>query len=402
MSESTEIVRIAARGDGLTVDGRHVPGTAPGDKVASDGSITPGPHHVDPPCRHFGKCGGCQLQHCDDAALAAFVTDRVVHAAEGQGLAVGTVAAAHLSPSYSRRRATLHSVNGGGGRALLGFRESGSHRLVDLAECPVLHSDIFTAAKALRGLLSARKRRFAADIELTLAEQGVDAAIKGLTVEGLEQTEALLDFARSSGLARLTLDQGFGPEAMWEPEPVTVALAGVSVPLPPGAFLQATADGEAALADAAMTWLQGCATVADLFSGLGTFAFALAGGEGAKVLAAEASRDAHLACKTAATRAGLPVYAMHRDLFRNPLLGEELGRFDGVLLDPPRAGARAQVQRLADSTVGRIVYISCNPASWARDARALVDGGYRLAELRPVGQFRWSTHVELASLFIRE
>ena len=136
---------------------------------------------------------------------------------------------------------------------MLGFRESGSHRLVDLAECPVLHSDIFTAAKALRGLLSARKRRFAADIELTLAEQGVDAAIKGLTVEGLEQTEALLDFARSSGLARLTLDQGFGPEAMWEPEPVTVALAGVSVPLPPGAFLQATADGEAALADAAKT-----------------------------------------------------------------------------------------------------------------------------------------------------
>jgi 23S rRNA (uracil1939-C5)-methyltransferase len=201
-------------------------------------------------------------------------------------------------------------------------------------------------------------------------------------------------------LARLTLDQGYGPETLWEPEPVTVTLGGHSVSFPPGAFLQATLDGEQALVAAAHEWLAGAVTVADLFSGLGTFAFALAGPQ-TKVLAVEAARDAHLACKAAAGKAGLPIHALHRDLFRNPLLPDELNRFDGVLLDPPRAGAREQVERLADSQVARIVYISCNPSSWSRDGALLVDAGYRLAELRPVGQFRWSTHVELASLFVR-
>jgi 23S rRNA (uracil1939-C5)-methyltransferase len=164
-------------------------------------------------------------------------------------------------------------------------------------------------------------------------------------------------------------------------------------------FLQATADGEAALAAAASEWLGGSESVADLFSGLGTFAFALAGQ--AKVLAVEAARDSHLACKSAAARAQQPVHAMHRDLFRNPLQPDELNRFAAVLLDPPRAGAREQVGRIAESNVPRVVYISCNPSSWARDAATLVAGGYRLAEVRPVGQFRWSTHVELASLFVR-
>jgi 23S rRNA (uracil1939-C5)-methyltransferase len=188
---------------------------------------------------------------------------------------------------------------------------------------------------------------------------------------------------------------------VWEPEPVTVRLGDVSVPFPIGAFLQATSDGEAALTAAACEWLGDCATVADLFSGLGTFAFALAG-PGTKVLAVEAARDAHLACKSAAERAQLPVHALHRDLFRNPLQADELNRFAAVLLDPPRAGAREQVDRIAESTVPRVVYISCNPSSWARDAATLVGAGYRLAQVRPVGQFRWSTHVELASLFVRD
>ena len=154
------------------------------------------------------------------------------------------------------------------------------------------------------------------------------------------------------------------------------------------------------LAGAAREWLAGVGAVADLFSGLGTFAFALAK-SGTKVLAVEAERAAHLACKAAAGRAQLPIAAMHRDLFRNPLLLEELNRFGAVLLDPPRAGAREQVERLAPSSVGKVVYFSCNPASWARDAAILAAGGYRLVELRPVGQFRWSTHVELASLFVK-
>lgn len=141
--------------------------------------------------------------------------------------------------------------------------------------------------------------------------------------------------------------------------------------------------------------------MADLFSGLGTFAFALSEGTGAKILAAEAARDAHMVCKSAAGIAQRQVFAQHRDLFRNPLLPDDLDKFDAVLLDPPRAGAKEQVGRLAASKVERICYISCNPASWAKDAATLIEGGYRLERLRPVGQFRWSTHVELASLFIK-
>ena len=246
-----------------------------------------------------------------------------------------------------------------------------------------------------------------------MADQGPDLALTGLQVEGLAANEAWLAFAQEHGLARLTLDQGYGPEALWEPEPVTVTLgawaeasAGIAVALPPGGFLQATADGEAALVGAVVEWLDGVEVVADLFSGLGTFAFALAraasaGDAGVKVYAAEAERAAHLACKSAADKHRLPVHCAHRDLFRNPLLVDELNRFGAVLLDPPRAGARDQVARLATSSVARVVYVSCNPASWARDAAMLAAGGYRLAELRPVGQFRWSSHVELASLFVK-
>jgi 23S rRNA (uracil1939-C5)-methyltransferase len=228
----------------------------------------------------------------------------------------------------------------------------------------------------------------------------VALGLTGFAAEGLAATEALLDFARDNALARLTLDSGYGPETVWEPEPVTVTLGGTPVALPPGAFLQATADGEAALVGAAREWLGDANTVADLFSGLGTFAFALAQGS-TKVLAVEAARDAHLAAQAGARMHGRAVHALHRDLFRNPLRSEELDRFAAVLLDPPRAGAREQVEQIAASRVTRVVYVSCNPASWARDAATLIAGGYRLAQLRAVGQFRWSTHVELASLFVR-
>jgi 23S rRNA (uracil1939-C5)-methyltransferase len=227
----------------------------------------------------------------------------------------------------------------------------------------------------------------------------VDCGLAGIALEGLGAAEALPGFAREQALARLSLDQGYGAEMLWEPDPVSVSLAGVPVPFPPGSFLQATADGETILTNDAKNFLQSADIVADLFSGLGTFAFALAGP--ARVLAVEAARAAHLACKAAAGASGRPVHALHRDLFRSPLLPDELGRFDAALLDPPRAGARAQVAAIAASTLARVAYVSCNPSSWARDAKVLVDAGFRLAALRPVGQFRWSTHVELTSLFVR-
>ena len=409
--EHEQIIRIAAKGDGITASGRFAWGAAPGDMLLADGSLEPGPHHAAPLCRHFGKCGGCQLQQLDEQSLAEFVSARVSNASASQELGAELIAPPHLSPPGTRRRASLRAESSQG-RVVIGYREAKSHRLVELVECPVMLPEFVALLTPLRKLLIAvssgkqqgkgkhAHAKLAADIDLALTEQGIDVAIKGLTIEGLAATEALLDFARDHGLARLVLDQGYGPEALWEPEPVTVALSGVSVPFPPGAFLQATLDGEQALVGAVREWLAGVGSVADLFAGLGTFAFALAG-QGSKVLAVEGARDAHNACKSAAGRVQLPIHSLHRDLFRNPLLPEELDRFDAVVLDPPRAGARDQIERLAGSKVAKVVYISCNPSSWARDAKTLVEAGYRLRELRPVGQFRWSTHVELASLFVR-
>jgi 23S rRNA (uracil1939-C5)-methyltransferase len=417
VNESEEILRIASKGDGVTASGRFAWGAAPGDMLHEDGSLEWGPHHVQPPCRHFGRCGGCQLQQLDEESLEAFVEGRVANASASQELGAEKIAPPYLSPPASRRRVSLRAESSGG-RVIVGFREAKSHRLVELEECHVMAPELAALLGPLRKLLITMGKgapkgkkggkpgkhvqpRMAADIEMTLVEQGVDLGVKGLTAEGLAATEAMLDFARDHGLARLTMDGGYGHEVVWEPEPVTVKLGEISVPFPPGSFLQATQDGEEALAAAAREWLAGVPTVADLFSGLGTFAFALAGPE-TRVLAAEAARDAHLACKSAADRAQVPVFAVHRDLFRNPFQPDELSKFAAVLLDPPRAGAREQVDCIAQSTLDRVVYISCNPSSWSRDAARLLEAGFRLVELRPVGQFRWSTHVELASLFVRD
>ena len=396
MSET--VIRIAAQGDGVTAQGRHVPFGVPGDVVRADGALAWGPHHAEPPCRHFPECGGCQLQHADEAALARFVTERVLYAAEGQGIAIGELLPTHLSPPRSRRRATLHGLKTAQG-AVLGFRAAGSHRIVDMRECHVLRPELFALVAPLRKLIARWGGKAPIDAALTLTDQGVDCSLKGLALEGLGPAEALPGFAREHGLARLSLDQGHGAEMMWEPEPVTVTLAGASVPFPSGSFLQATLDGEERLINDAKFFLQDYGIIADLFSGLGAFALALAGP--ARLLAVEAARAAHLACQAAAADAQRSVHALHRDLFRNPLQPDELGRFDAVLLDPPRAGARAQAAAIAASALRRVAYVSCNPSSWARDARVLVDAGFRLEKLRPVGQFRWSTHVELTSVFAR-
>lgn len=398
MTCSEPIIRLAAKGDGVTASGRHVPLAVPGDSITAEGAVFPGPHHQTPPCRHFAHCGGCQLQHADDTILSDFVRDRVLNAARGQGLEPYEVLPVHLSPPHSRRRAGLHGLRTARG-AVLGYREGGSHRVVDLAECPVLHPALAALIAPLRQFVAAHGPKGMVGIDLTLADQGVEASLSHFPVEGLAATEAALDFAREQRLARLSFDQGYGPETVWEPEPVTVSLAGVPVSLPPGAFLQATQDAESRMAAEAGEWLGEARMVADLFAGLGTFAFALR--DGRKVLAVEAEQAAHLACKSAGARSGGQVLALHRDLFRNPLQPAELNRFDAVLLDPPRAGARAQVAEIAASTLSRVVYVSCNPSSWARDAAVLAEAGFRLSKLRPVGQFRWSTHVELVSLFER-
>jgi 23S rRNA (uracil1939-C5)-methyltransferase len=398
VSQSEPIIRLAAKGDGVTAPGRHIAGAVPGDLIDESGAITAGPHHITPVCRHFGTCGGCLLQHADDTALAEFVQGRVLYAAKGQGLEPGEVLPVHLSPPASRRRAGLHGLRTAQG-AVVGYREGGSHRIVDLAECPVLHPALTALIAPLRAFVAAHGPKAMVGIDLTLADQGVDVGFVHFPLEGLAATEEALDFAREQGLARLSFDQGYGPETMWEPEPATVTLAGLPVSLPPGAFLQATHDAEHRMVADAAEWLGEARMIADLFAGLGTFAFGLR--EGRKVLAVEAERSAHLACKAAGAGAGGSVLSLHRDLFRNPLQPAELNRFDAVLLDPPRAGARAQIAEIAASTLPRVVYVSCNPSSWARDTAMLAAAGFRLAKLRAVGQFRWSTHVELVSLFER-
>jgi len=398
MSKSETIVRIAARGDGVTADGRHVAGTAPGDRILTDGTVEHGPHHATPPCRHFGTCGGCDLQHLDDEALASFITDRVRFAAEGQGIEIAKLLPSHVSPPHSRRRATLHAMTEKSG-TLLGFKERGSHRLVNLKQCDILDPKLFAMVKPLRRFVGSYGGKGAIDIGLSLSDQGVECSLKNIALEGLEATEAALALAQENGLARLSMDQGYGPETVWEPEPLTQSLSGVPVPYPSGAFLQATADAEQRMVVDAQQWLSGAKTIVDLFSGLGTFAFAME--NHAKIVAAEAASASHLACKSAANMRQKSVTALHRDLFRNPFQPDELNTFDGAILDPPRAGAREQIDQIALSQLGRVVYISCNPSSWAKDAKRLIDAGFTLQKLRPVGQFRWSTHVELTSYFTR-
>ena len=385
------IVRIAARGDGVTASGRHIPFGVPGDAVLDDGALAFGPHHQEPPCRHFPECGGCQLQHADDESYRGYLTSRVETALAQHELTT-EIREPHLSPPKSRRRATLRAVKAGQG-VLVGFNAEKSHRIVDLRECHILRPELFALVEPLRKLLSTLLQpKRAVEIQLTLLDQGTDMLIKGVEVEGLQATEQLTSFAAGHRLARLSIDQGLGPETMYEPQRVTVTLSGVPMVFPVGSFLQATEDGEIALVEAVLSALDGAERTGDLFAGLGTFALAAKAS-----YAAEASRDAAAALKQTAPN----MTVEHRDLYRRPLDRSELERFDAVILDPPRAGAAEQVRELAHSGVGRIAYVSCNPATFARDARTFVDGGYKLDWVKPVGQFRWSTHVELASRFSR-
>jgi 23S rRNA (uracil1939-C5)-methyltransferase len=386
------IVRIAARGDGVTPSGRHVPFGVPGDAVLDDGALAFGPHHQKPPCRHFPECGGCQLQHADDAAYRGYLVSRIETALAQHDLATD-IREPHLSPPNSRRRAALRALKVGTG-SVLGFNAAKSHQIVDMRECHILRPELFALVAPLRTLLAGLLQpRRSAEVQLTLVDQGADILIKGIAAEGLGAIEALTSFASAHGLARLSVDQGMGAETNFEPQPATVTLSGIGVAFPTGGFLQATEDGQRALVEAVREGVGDAKKIGDLFAGLGTFALATGSS-----YAAEASRDAAAALRRAAPRCTVE----HRDLYRRPLDAGELGTFDAVILDPPRAGAEEQARALGGSSVSRVVYVSCNPGTFARDARTLVDGGYRLASIKPVGQFRWSTHVELAACFTRD
>lgn len=399
MTVSEEIIRVAARGDGVTAEGRYVAHAAPGDRLDPKGGLIHGPHHATPPCQHFPLCGGCQLQHLDEESLRGFIADRVTHALATQQVDIGEVMAVHLSPPSTRRRIAVRSA-WAGKQLQLGFSTEKSHRIIDLRQCDVMAPQLFALLKPLRELLGPRLNRARqVQIKMAVVDQGTDVLIENWIANDLDTHETLSEFAKAHRLARLSLDEGYGPVPFWEPEPVTITLSSAPVAYPPYGFLQATPDGEAALV-AAVHEIAGSKTIiADLFAGLGTFALSFDSRQ--KVYAGEADREAIAGLKAAAGRAGRTVFAEHRDLFRRPLSFEELNKFEVVILDPPRAGAKEQIAQLAASKVPDIAYVSCNPASFARDAKTLVSAGYRLQRIWPVGQFRWSTHIELVGHFNR-
>jgi 23S rRNA (uracil1939-C5)-methyltransferase len=283
------------------------------------------------------------------------------------------------------------------GAAHLGFAERGSHRIVDLEACPVLVPDLEALLPALRALAGAvLPPGGRADFRLTASETGVELAIRADLPLTLGRRELLAAFAAEKPLARVA----WGDEIVVERAAPVVRFGGVAVTLPPAPFLQATEAGERALVAVARSAVGVGSRIADLFCGAGAFALPLS--EHSRVHALDADGPAIDALKRAAAQARRPLVAERRDLFRRPLEPDELDMFDAVVLDPPRAGARAQVERLAASRVPVVAMASCNPGTFARDARILADGGYRLESVTPVDQFLWSAEVELAAILRRD
>jgi 23S rRNA (uracil1939-C5)-methyltransferase len=414
------IEQLGGRGDGVArLDGRpvFVPLALPGDrlrvKITGERAggyraeavelLAGGPGRVEPPCAHYGSCGGCALQHLEVGRTASWKRGRVAQALARRGLPDATVRQLVSVPPGRRRRAALAAFRGAEG-VLLGFHERARHRVVDAPGCllltPGLRALFPPLRAALDAILAPRER---ADVILNETESGIDLLLVSRRPPNLEAREALARLARSADLARLSWAPPDG-----EPEPVArrraprVGFAGVDVEPPPGGFLQPSAEGEAALVHLVLDALPEAAErVLDLYAGCGTFSFPLA--QQARVHAVEGDAAALAALGAAARAAGLEerVSAELRDLARRPLAAAELAGFDCALFDPPRSGARAQAEAFAASDLPAVIAVSCNPNTFARDARILIDGGFALGEITPLDQFPWSGHVELVAGFRR-
>ncbi|MCP1168796.1 class I SAM-dependent RNA methyltransferase [Limimaricola litoreus] len=394
------IVSVTHHGMGRTADGTLVPRVLPGEVVtlAADGAriVTPSPERVSPPCRHFKACGGCAMQHASDGFVEGWKAEIVRSALRAQGLE-GEIARVLTSPADSRRRARLAGRRTKKG-ALVGFHARASDTVIEVPGCRLLLPQLTALIPALERIaMLAATRKGEAGLTVTDSEAGPDLHIdtdKPLTEE-LRLT--LPGIAREAGLARLV----WAEEILAELEPPVQRMGRARVVPPPGAFLQATAHGEAALLDCVTEAVEGAGRIVDLFAGCGTFSLPLA--ERAEIHAVE-GEAAMLAALDRGWR-GAPglkrVTTETRDLFRRPLLPDELARFDAAVIDPPRAGAQAQVAALAASHIPVIAMVSCSPASFARDTKTLVDKGFEMGPVTVVDQFRWSPHVELATRFIR-
>lgn len=405
MSGRLLISRLGAQGDGVadTADGPvFVPFALPGETVTAAREknratllavLEPSALRVAPPCHHFTECGGCALQHLSPPAYLVWKRDRVVEALAARRIEAPVGEAVPCEPA-SRRRAVFSARRGDRG-IVLGYNRALSHELIDIAECPILVPAIVAALPLLRriaGIVAATRDPF--HLTVTQTDTGLDVAAEGSGPLSEAARRAAAEFAIRERLARLSVDG----EVVVEPVKPAVSFGAATVAPPPGAFLQAVASAEEAMARLVGGHLGKAKRVADLFSGSGTFALRLA--VRSEVHAVEADAAALSALDRGFRfAAGLrKVTTEKRDLFRRPMTFKELNLFDGIVFDPPRAGAEDQSKQIARSDVQKVAAVSCNPVTLARDLAILVAGGYRVQSVTPVDQFLWSPHVEAVAL----
>ncbi len=406
-AETVSIARFGARGDGVTEDGLIVPGALAGERatIIREGKIgrvvaieVASPERIAPFCRYFGHCGGCAVQHLAPEPYSAWKRGIAVQALQQAGIAttIDPLVDAHAP---GRRRITLH-VRQVEGRPRAGLMAARSHELVPIDQCPITVpalQGVSAIAERLAGPLGSGAKPL--DVLATATDTGLDVDIRGHGPVGEAARTVLTRLAQELGLARLSIHG----ERIVELQAPSFTIAGHRLMPPPGGFLQATAAGEAALTALVREAIpKGTKRVADLFAGSGPFTLALAADF--EVHAVEGEAAALAALDRAARQAqGLRrVTTERRDLFRRPLLAPELDRFDVIVLDPPRAGAQAQMQKIAESKVASVVSVSCDPGSFARDAAILMARGYGPERVTPIDQFKYSGHVELVGVFRKE
>lgn len=375
--------------------------------------LEPAGNRIAPACQHFGQCGGCALQHLDMSEYRRWKVGGVITTLAQRGIELSDAPKDIFIPAGTRRRAVF-AVTGGRDTCEVGFHRAASHHIIDLRQCELLIPALFALIAALRETLkSALGAREAWDVLATDCMNGIDLLITAKTAPTNQQRFALADLAQLSlpagggaatGIARITWlvdKRGAIPEPVAQHHHPQISFAEVLVDLPAQSFLQPSAAGEIALRDAVLSGIGDATVIADLYAGCGTFTFPL--GRQARVIAVEGSKASVAALNQAARRALVSdrITATSQDLDDAPLMPEQLKKIQAVVFDPPRAGAMSQSQQIAKSTLSRAVAVSCNPATFARDARILIDGGFRLTDLTIVDQFIWSPHVELVARFDR-